>query len=164
MTGKILHGAFYTKPKLWRAQLVNGMQRCGKPHPCLVEAEAHPHVEVGEHEQGQQEEHHRGQLVQWVVLQHLRHGRIIYKDTEPYMSAFLWNWPVNERCGIVFNRFYCLEIHSLSGLYFRPSLWTIAPLDEGPILVYSCLPTNLPKLNVVYRRMAVGGTGCWVVL
>ncbi len=45
------------------------MQRCGKPHPCLVEAEAHPHVEVGEHEQGQQEEHHRGQLVQGVILQ-----------------------------------------------------------------------------------------------
>jgi hypothetical protein len=57
-----------------------------------------------------------------------------------YMSAFL-NWPVNRLCGIVFNRFYRLEIDSLSGLYFRPSLWTVAPMDEGTILVYCCPST-----------------------
>ena len=61
-----------------------------------------------------------------------------YKDTEPYISAFLSNWPVNVHCGIVFNRFYRLEIHSLIGLYFRPSLWIVAPMDEGTILVYCC--------------------------
>ncbi len=78
-----------------------------------------------------------------------------YKDTEPYISAFLSNWPVNGLCGIVFNRFYRLEIHSLIGWYFRPSLWTVAPMDEVTILVYCCpsifsLTSPLPKLNVQY--------------
>ncbi len=41
-------------------------------------------------------------------------------------------------CDIVFNRFYRLEIHSLNGWYFRPSLWTVAPMDVGTILVYCC--------------------------
>ncbi len=106
------------------------------------------------------------------------HGRMNYKDTKPYMSAFLWNWPVNRLCGIVFNRFYRLEIHSLSGLYFRPSLWTVAPMDEGNILVYCC-PSTVPSLwppppsrpfsrkCTVYtdKCMAgVGGGGCWIVL
>ncbi len=68
------------------------------------------------------------------------HGRINYKDTEPSMSAFLQNWPVNGLCGIVFNRFYREEIHT-QGLYFRPSLWTVATMDEGTILV-SCCPST----------------------
>ncbi len=55
--------------------------------------------------------------------------------------AFSLSWPVNRLCGILFNRFYRLEIHSLSGLYFRPSLWTVAPMDEGTILVYCCPST-----------------------
>jgi hypothetical protein len=56
------------------------------------------------------------------------------------MSAFLSSWPVNWHCGIVFNRFYRLdlEIHLLIGWYFRPSLWTVVPMDEGTILVYCC--------------------------
>ncbi len=29
-------------------------------------------------------------------------------------------------------------IHSLIGWYFRPSLWTVAPMDEGTILVCCC--------------------------
>ncbi len=31
------------------------------------------------------------------------------------------------------------SIHSLIGWYFRPSLWTVALMDEGTILVYCCL-------------------------
>jgi hypothetical protein len=60
------------------------------------------------------------------------------------MSAFLLNSPVNRLCGIVFNRFYRLEIHSLSGLYFQPSLCTVTSMDEGgTILVYVyCCPSS----------------------
>ncbi len=54
------------------------------------------------------------------------------------ISRLFFNWPVNGHCGIVFNRFYRLEIHSLIGWYFRPSLWTLAPMDGGTILVYCC--------------------------
>ncbi len=36
-----------------------------------------------------------------------------YIDTEPLLSAILWNLPVNGLCGIVFNRFIdCRYIHS----------------------------------------------------
>ncbi len=100
------------------------------------------------------------QLVAWT-------NELQYKDTKPYMLAFLKNWPVYRHCGIVFNRFYILEIHSLSGLYFRPSLWTVAPMDEGTILMYCCpstlsslWPSPLPKLNVLYiQTVCVTGAG-----
>jgi hypothetical protein len=36
-----------------------------------------------------------------------------YKDTKPYMSAFLSVDLLTDFCGILFNRFYRLEIHSL---------------------------------------------------
>ncbi len=50
-----------------------------------------------------------------------------YKDTEPYMSACLYNWPVNRICGIVFNRFYRLEIHSLIDGIFDPACEQLPP-------------------------------------
>ncbi len=48
-------------------------------------------------------------------------------------------------------------IHSLVGIFW-PSLWTVAPMDEGTIFVYCCPsifsltspPSPLPKLNVQY--------------
>ncbi len=70
----------------------------------------------------------------------------------------------------VFNRFYRLEIHSLIGWYFQPSLWTVAPMDEGTILVYCC-PSAVPSLwppppsppfpmYRIYRQcVTVGGRG-----
>ncbi len=59
--------------------------------------------------------------------------------------GFSLSWPVNRLCGILFNRFYRLEIHSLSGRYFRFSLWTVAPMDDGTIL-YLCTVAPLPSL------------------
>ncbi len=56
------------------------------------------------------------------------------------------------------------------GWYFRPSLWTVAPMDEGTILVYCCPstfsltyppPPPLPKLNVQYIKRVCG---CWGVV
>ncbi len=98
------------------------------------------------------------------------HGRMNYKDTEPYMSAFLQNWPVNGLCGIVFNRFYRLEILFTHGCYFWPSLGTVAPMDEGTILVYCCPSTffltssPLPKLYVQYIQIVCGCGGGGVEL
>jgi hypothetical protein len=37
------------------------------------------------------------------------------------MSGFFENRPVNRLCGIVFNRFYGLEIHSLMVVIFDPA-------------------------------------------
>ncbi len=73
----------------------------------------------------------------------------------------------------VCNRFYRLEIlHSWLGWYFRPSLRTVAPMDEGTILVYFCPSTfsltspPLPKLNVQYVQTVCvwggGGLNCAV--
>ncbi len=67
----------------------------------------------------------------------------------------------------MFNRFYWLEIHSLIGLYFRPSLWTVAPMERrGTIVVYCCLSifsltsSPLPKLNVLFiQTVCVWGGG-----
>ncbi len=69
-----------------------------------------------------------------------------YKDTKPYMSVFFLNWPVNGICGIVFTRFYRLEIHSLMVGIFDPTCelfphgrrnysWVLLPLyllDDPP--------------------------------
>ncbi len=77
-----------------------------------------------------------------------------YKDTEPYKSAFLKNWPVNGICGIVFNRFYRLEIHSLISWNFRPSLWTVAAMEEGTILVYCC-PSIFSLTSLTRKLKAV---------
>ncbi len=65
--------------------------------------------------------------------------------------------------------FYSLEIYSIIGWYFQPSLWTVAPMDEGTILVYCCpsifsltsSPSSpLPKLNVHFiQTVCVWGGG-----
>ncbi len=49
------------------------------------------------------------------------------KDTEPYMSSFLYNWPVSELFGIVFNRFYRLKIHSIMVCIFDPACELLPP-------------------------------------
>jgi hypothetical protein len=60
-----------------------------------------------------------------------------------------------DLCGIVFNRFNRLEIHSLMVGIFDPTCELLSPMDEGTILVYCCpstfsltSPPPLPKLNV----------------
>ncbi len=83
----------------------------------------------------------------------------------PNPVGFSLNWPVNVLCVIVFNRFYRLEIHSLMVGIFRPSLWTVAPMNEGTILVYNCPSTfsltspPLHKLNVQYIPTMCGCKG-----
>jgi hypothetical protein len=44
-----------------------------------------------------------------------------YKNTEPYMVGFSLNLPVIGLCGVVFNRFYRLDIHSLMVGIFDPA-------------------------------------------
>ncbi len=97
----------------------------------------------------------------------LGHGRMNYKDTEPYMSAFLYNWPVNWICGIVFNRFYRLEIHSPMVGIFDPACellpqWTMELVNCCPS-TFSLTSFPLPKLNIQYIQyiqcVAVGGGG-----
>jgi hypothetical protein len=73
----------------------------------------------------------------------LGHGRINYKDTEPLMSAFLKNLPVNGLCGIVFNRFYRLEIHSLVVVIFEPDCELLPPWTKE---LYLCTVVPLPSL------------------
>ncbi len=78
------------------------------------------------------------------------------KTPNPICRLFFKNYLLI--CGIVFNRFYRQELHSLIGWCFRSSLWTVAPMDEGTRLVYCCPsifsltspPSPLPKLNVQY--------------
>ncbi len=73
----------------------------------------------------------------------------------------------------MFNRFYRLEIQSLIGWYFRPSLWTVAPMDEGTILVYCCpsvfsltsSPPSQTKCTVYTDSVCLRGEGgVWIVL
>ncbi len=105
----------------------------------------------------------------------LGYGRMNYKDTEPYMSAFLYNWPVNWICGIVFNRFYRLEIHSLMVGIFDPACellppWTMELVNCCPSTFSLTSPPLLPSQTkyTVYTIHTVcgcgGGGGCWIVL
>ncbi len=65
-------------------------------------------------------------------------------------------------------------IHSF-GWHFRPSLWTVAPMDEGTILVYCCpssfsltssplTPLSKPNVHSLYRQWVSGGGGGWIAL
>ncbi len=96
-------------------------------------------------------------------------GRMNYKDTVPWMSSFLENLPFNGLCGIVFNRFYRLEIHSLMVGIFDPAceqlpLWTkelylctVAPL---PSLWPTSPPSPFPNIMYsIYRQCVAVGRG-----
>ncbi len=54
------------------------------------------------------------------------HGRMNYKDTKRYVD-FSFSWPVNRICGILFNRFYRMEIHSLMVCIFGPACELLLP-------------------------------------
>ncbi len=87
------------------------------------------------------------------------HGRMNYKDTEPYMSAFLENWPVNRLCGIVrYNHLW---------LVFSNELLNCCPHGRRnytvllPLYLFYDLPPPLPKLNVQHIQTVCvcGGAG-----
>ncbi len=88
----------------------------------------------------------------------------LYKDTEPLMS-FFFNWHVKGLCGIVFNRFYRLEIHSLMAGIFDPACELLPPwTKELSLCTDSPLPSlwpppPLPKLNVQYVQTVCGCGG-----
>jgi hypothetical protein len=97
----------------------------------------------------------------------LSHGRMNYKDTKPYMSAFLSVDLLIDFAAFCLTDFIDWRyIHSW--FVFRPSLWTVAPMDEGTILVYCC-PSTVPSLwpppspfpmYSIYRQcVTVGGGG-----
>jgi len=61
----------------------------------------------------------------------------------------------------VYIRVYRLEIKSVMLVFFRPLLWTVAPV---PSLWSPPHPSPLPKVNVQYIQTVCGYGGCWVVL
>ncbi len=71
------------------------------------------------------------------------HGRMNYKDTKPYMSAFLSVDLLTDFAAFCLTDF--IDWRYIQGLYFRPSLWTVAPMDKGTILV-NCCPSIVPSL------------------
>ncbi len=73
------------------------------------------------------------------------HGLITYKDTKLLMSSLL-----------VFNRVYILGDTVKSCWYFRPALWTIAPLTFSVVSSLSSLPC-VNKYNVYTYTVCVGG-------
>ncbi len=82
--------------------------------------------------------------------------------------GFSFSWPVNRLCGILFNRFYRLEVHSLMVCIFDPAcellppwtkelyLCTVAPLLY---LLSDLLPTPLFPMYSICRQCVTGGGG-----
>ena len=101
----------------------------------------------------------------------LTHGRMNYKDTKPYMSAFLSVDLLTDFATFCLTDFIDWRyIHSW--FVFRPNLWTVAPMDEGTILVYCC-PSTVPSLwpptpsplpNVQYIQTVCDWGGGWGAL
>jgi hypothetical protein len=91
--------------------------------------------------------------------------------------GFSFSWPVNRICGILFNRFYRLEIHSLMVCIFDPACellppWTkelhgtsvLLPLYCTFSLISSPLPP-FPMYSICRQCVTVWGVrGCWNVL
>jgi hypothetical protein len=106
---------------------------------------------------------------------------MVYRINEWHQTlyvGFSFNWPVNRLWGILFNRFYRLEIHSLM-VCISTQLVNCCPHRRRNymVLVYCCpytVPSLLPPppsppfpMNSIYRHcMTVGGGGgvemyCW---
>ncbi len=91
-----------------------------------------------------------------------------YKDNKPYMSAFFKL--TCKQCGILFNRFYRLEIRSLMVGIFDPACELLPPWTKE---LYLCTvatllyllsdllpPPPLLKQNVQYKQSVwLGGGG-----
>ncbi len=112
----------------------------------------------------------------WEWLLHMDEWTV--KTPNPICRLFFsFNWPVNRFCGILFNRFYRLEIHSLMVCIFDTAcellppwtkelyLCTVAPLLY---LLSDLPPLSLPKLNTqnIQTVCGCGGgvEGRWNVL
>ncbi len=94
------------------------------------------------------------------------HGRMNYKDTKPYMSAFLSVDHVNRLCRILFKRFYRPEIHSLMVCIIDPTCELLPPWTKelylstvAPLLYFlSDLLPPFPMYSVC-RQCATVGVG-----
>ncbi len=105
--------------------------------------------------------------------QSCHHGRMNYKDTKLYMSAFLSVDLLTDFAAFCSTDFIDWRyIHSW--FVFPPSLWTVAPMDEGTIwylctvapllyLLFDLLPPP-PLPNVQYTQTVYDCGGCWNVL
>ncbi len=83
---------------------------------------------------------------------------------------FSFSWPVNRLCGILFNRFYRLGIHSLMVCIFVPACELLPPWKKELYLcnvasLYSTFSlTSSPLPNVLYsidRQCVTVGGGEW---
>ncbi len=107
-----------------------------------------------------------------------RHGRMNYKDTKTYMSAFLSVDLLTDFAAFCLTDFIDRRYIN-SWFVFLTQLvnWTVAPMDEGTILVYCCPSTVLSDLLppsqftvCIYRQFVTCGEGggwgggCWDVL
>ncbi len=68
-------------------------------------------------------------------------GRINYKDPDPKCWLFLKIDLLMDFAAFCLTDFIDCGDTFTHGWYFRPSLRTVAPMDEGTILVYCCLST-----------------------
>jgi hypothetical protein len=102
-----------------------------------------------------------------------KHWRMTYKDTKPYMSAFLSVDLLTE-----FAAFCLTDFIDWRYIHSWPSLWTVSPMDEGtmwylctlaPLLyLFSDLlpPSPLPNVQYIQTVCVCRGVvgGCWNVL
>ncbi len=75
--------------------------------------------------------------------------------------GFSFSWPVNRLCGILFNRHYRLEIHSLMICIFDPARELLPPWTNVyccPSTVPSIWPPPFPMYSL-YRQCATVGWG-----
>ncbi len=92
------------------------------------------------------------------------------KTPNPICRLF-FRWPVNRLCGILFNRFYRLEIHLLMVCIFDPACELLPPMDgeELYFCTVECCPSTVPSLwpppsppfpmYSIYRQCVTGGGG-----
>jgi hypothetical protein len=76
-------------------------------------------------------------------IKYLMHGQMNYKDTEPYMSAFLLNGPVNGPCGMCLTDFRDW-IRSL--MVGRDTVSHIGIFDPSCVMLPLYLLSDLPAL------------------
>jgi hypothetical protein len=91
------------------------------------------------------------------------HGRMNYKDTQPYMSAFLLNWPVNRLCGMCLTDFIDWR-YTHSWLVFSTQLVNCSPHGQRncvllPPYLLSDRPPPRPNVFVPYLLVVGGGGG-----
>jgi uncharacterized membrane protein affecting hemolysin expression len=119
---------------------------------CLVEAEAHPDVEVREDQQRQQEEHNRGQLVERVVLQH----RIVrYLKRTGDMSSFYTDIKFKLQCSMLMARvtFLLLAISEILpehvSFYDDITAFSLPPRSLNILCLHITVSYYLPNQSIM---------------